>query len=256
MNYAWSITFALLWLASALVVLQADECQAKKSWAEVASAGSAGAIPTVPQNTWSWKQQKPSEPGVYSKLPLDAQVYSVRNVYDGDTLTLTDGRRVRLLGIDTPELEERQAFAVEAKHFTKDHCHKQEIYLSFDPKSDKQDRYGRLVANVWVQLEKASYLCVNEGLVASGLATVYLPTKESKPTNFKTLLKLQKLARQAKTGIWSTFSDYNVWVTKYGSAFHQRNCRHIAQSRGLRMLKASVATDEGLHPCRTCLADK
>ena len=44
----------------------------------------------------------------YPTLPSGAQAVSVRNVYDGDTLTLVDERRVRLLGIDTPEIKQKQ----------------------------------------------------------------------------------------------------------------------------------------------------
>lgn len=57
---------------------------------------------------------------IHSSLPNDAEQHTVRNVYDGDTLTLTDERRVRLLGIDTPEIKENQPYAEEAKAYTKD----------------------------------------------------------------------------------------------------------------------------------------
>jgi len=39
-------------------------------------------------------------------VPADAEVAYVRYVHDGDTLFLTDDRKVRLLGIDTPEVGE------------------------------------------------------------------------------------------------------------------------------------------------------
>ena len=75
-----------------------------------------------------------SESGaIYSSLPSGAEQYKVRNVYDGDTLTLIDERRVRLLGIDTPEIKEQQPFAQEAKAYTKDRCDKREIWLSYEP---------------------------------------------------------------------------------------------------------------------------
>ena len=57
---------------------------------------------------------------IHSSLPNDAEQHTVRNVYDGDTLTLKDERRVRLLGIDTPEIKENQPYAEEAKAYTKD----------------------------------------------------------------------------------------------------------------------------------------
>ena len=109
---------------------------------------------------------------IYKSLPNGAQKFQVRNVYDGDTLTLVDERRVRFLGIDTPELKEKQPFAEEAKEYTKARCHKKEIYLVIDG----EDHYGRLLCHVFVQ-EGNGYLCVNEGLVAQGYAYAYTPKR-------------------------------------------------------------------------------
>jgi endonuclease YncB( thermonuclease family) len=39
----------------------------------------------------------------------------VASVYDGDTLTLTDGQRVRLLQIDTPELGSGECYSRAAR---------------------------------------------------------------------------------------------------------------------------------------------
>ena len=220
----------------------------------------------VPQNKQQQQripqQQKPDSPitavvygkvsPVYEALPSGAEKYTVRNVYDGDTLTLVDERRVRFLGIDTPELKEKQPFAEEAKEYTKKLCHKKEIYLTYDGK--KEDHYGRLLAFVWVSTD-GGYLCVNEGIVAEGLAFTYIPDKDSKTKNFDRLISLQKQARVAKKGVWSRFKDYEVVATANGAAYHKRNCQHIAKTKNLTPMKASEATDKGLHPCRTCLAD-
>ncbi|NYF10077.1 endonuclease YncB(thermonuclease family) [Leifsonia sp. AK011] len=43
-------------------------------------------------------------PAVASVVPEGAQPATVEYVHDGDTLFLTDGRKVRLLGINTPEV--------------------------------------------------------------------------------------------------------------------------------------------------------
>ncbi len=44
------------------------------------------------------------------KLTQDYSYYPVQKVYDGDTVLLTDGRKIRLVGINTPEIEHpRQA---------------------------------------------------------------------------------------------------------------------------------------------------
>lgn len=194
-----------------------------------------------------------SSTAVYPELPSGAEQVSVRNVYDGDTLTLVDERRVRLLGIDTPEIKQKQPFAQEAKHYTKERCDKRDIWISFEPGQDKEDHYGRLLAFVWVK-EGDGYLCVNEGIVGAGLATVYTPNKNSKLHNWEKLLKLQESARQSSKGIWKDFQDMDVVKTANGSAYHKRSCEHISHVRNLTGLKASEAASQGLHPCRTCMA--
>jgi endonuclease YncB( thermonuclease family) len=191
---------------------------------------------------------------IYSQLPDGAEKHKVRNVYDGDTLTLTDERRVRFLGIDTPEVKEKQAFSQEAKAYTKDRCDRKEIWLSFEPNGDKTDHYGRLLAFVWVA-EGSGYLCVNEGIVAAGLASVYTPNKNKKLHNWDKLLALQSQAKNSQKGMWSTFQDYSVFKTANGAAYHKRSCEHLAKIHNLTELKASAAAEQGLHPCRTCLTD-
>lgn len=53
----------------------------------------------------------------------------------------------------------------------------------------------------------------------------------------------------------STFQDSVVVATPNGSAYHQRSCSHLSRSKNLLELNVSQAADQGLHPCRTCMAD-
>ena len=205
----------------------------------------SAAAPTTPSSGLS---------PVYPSLPRDAEQVPVRNVYDGDTLTLTDERRVRFLGVDTPEIKEKQPYAQEAKAYTKGLCDKKDIWISYEPGQEKQDHYGRLLCFVWVK-QGNGYLCVNEGLVHEGFANAYIPNKNSKLHNWDKLLKLQNQARSAKRGLWSSFQDATVYKTANGSAYHKRDCKHLEGIRNLTELKASEASAQGLHPCRTCLGD-
>jgi endonuclease YncB( thermonuclease family) len=188
----------------------------------------------------------------YKSLPPNADIVSVRNVYDGDTLTLTDGRRVRLMGIDAPEIKEKQACAEEAKNYTHKNCDKKEIWLSFEVNGDEEDRYGRMLCWVWVRAENNNgFLCVNEGIVAAGFASVYIPGKGTTSQKEK-LLKLQKMAREQGIGIWHGFKNSRVFTTAHGGAYHRQTCKHIAKSCNLIEIHAIEALDRGLSPCRTC----
>jgi len=190
---------------------------------------------------------------IHASLPDDAEKHTVRNVYDGDTLTLTDERRVRLLGIDTPEIKEQQPFAQEAKAYTKDHCDKREIWISYEPGGEKHDHYGRLLCFVWVA-SGDGFLCINEGIIENGFARAYHPGKGDHLHNWNTMIQLQSKARKEKIGIWANFKDLKVVKTANGSAYHKRSCQHLADVRNLTVIMASEATEKGLHPCRTCLS--
>jgi endonuclease YncB( thermonuclease family) len=209
---------------------------------------------------------------IYPSLPKAATKYHCRNVYDGDTLTLDDGMRVRFLGIDTPEMKENQAFSLEAKEYTKKYCHGKDVWLTFEESGGKgnelnKDHYGRILAFVWVPLDNnnksnpSQWLCINEGLIASGLAHAYSPSKTKKVHNHDKLLGLQRLARVHKCGQWKSFKDYNVTISPNGSAFHKcknkksttNDCKHLARSKSLSVIQASDAYDKGMHPCRNCL---
>jgi len=185
----------------------------------------------------------------YITLPEGAQKFRVRNVYDGDTLTLVDERRVRLLGIDTPEMKPPQPFSEEAKGYTKARCNKKEIWLLIDGK----DHYDRLLGHVFVRESNGQYLCINEGLVHEGFANAYIPRKNEKTFNWDKLLKLQSDARRLKRGVWRSFEDITVYKTANGSAYHKRSCSHLSNSRNLQEIQISKAADQGLHPCRTCM---
>mmetsp|Transcript_67388 Transcript_67388/g.99887 ORF Transcript_67388/g.99887 Transcript_67388/m.99887 type:complete len:226 (-) Transcript_67388:338-1015(-) len=220
------------------------------------SSSAAGAIQQPAMANENPPTKKRLSP-IYDKLPSGAEKHKVRNVYDGDTLTLVDERRVRFLAIDTPEIKEKQAFAQEAKMYTKNICDKKEIWLTFEPGHEREDHYGRLLAFVWVPAENGKgYLCVNEGIIEAGLACVYTTGKSKKLHNMDKILAMQKEARLAGRGLWSSFEDYSVVKTANGAVFHVRGCKHLRKSKNLIETKASMALDEGLHPCRTCLADK
>ena len=204
-----------------------------------------------PQPTGTTKNH--ANAAMYNALPSEYEIHRVVKVYDGDTITLQDKRRVRFLGIDTPELAERQPFAKEAKQYTEETCLGKDVFISFEPGSDKTDRYGRILAWIWVG-QNVGYLNLNEALVSQGYASVYTPGKK-KLQNYEKLIKLQSQAKQNKLGKWKEFKDFNVFKTRNGKAFHVRNCKHLAKSKKLDRLKASIAMNQGLHACRTCLPD-
>jgi micrococcal nuclease len=118
----------------------------------------------------------------------------IERIADGDTFTCRDGRRVRLIGIDTPEREQgesgRQARAALSRLAPAGTTVRLERDIA------PRDRYGRELAHVWV----GSRL-VNEALVLEGWAVLY-----TVPPNVKyagRLERAQKQARAAGAGLWA-----------------------------------------------------
>lgn len=120
---------------------------------------------------------------------FDAGVFRVISIHDGDTLTVStpDGDvRVRLLGIDAPELD--QPLGGKARRFL-DACAPETVYL--EPQG--QDLYGRMLAKVWSSA--ASIRSCNEQLIESGLAYAFM-------TESRKLLRVQDRAREEELGVW------------------------------------------------------
>ena len=78
--------------------------------------------------------------------------YTVKWVNDGDTIVLTNGKRVRYIGINSPEIDHdkqrAQPFGYAAKTFNKQMVLNRKIGLEFD--RERHDRYGRLLAYIFL----------------------------------------------------------------------------------------------------------
>jgi endonuclease YncB( thermonuclease family) len=67
----------------------------------------------------------------------------VASAHDGDTLTLTNGQRVRLLQIDTPELGSGECYSRAARTALVQRVPiLSSVRLEVDPRLDRVDRYG------------------------------------------------------------------------------------------------------------------
>lgn len=95
----------------------------------------------------------------------------VARVIDGDTIVLTDDTRVRVLGIDTPELHPKQCGGTQARDFTRAALPAgSEVVLTADFTQDDRDRYGRLLRYVTTPAGTD----LGHELLAAGWAKVYI----------------------------------------------------------------------------------
>ena len=82
----------------------------------------------------------------------NAKTFTCTRVVDGDTIILSNGERVRLIGVDTPETKHPnkpvQYFGKEASAFTKRMVEGKEVTLEYG--QQQRDKYGRLLAYVYL----------------------------------------------------------------------------------------------------------
>jgi micrococcal nuclease len=103
------------------------------------------------------------------------------NVVDGDTvdLIIDYGRRItqqdrfRLYGINTPE--RGQSGYQEATDFVKDRLHSMAKDLRVRTHLDKQDKYGRVLAEIYYHTPDGIWHDLNQELIVAGLAVAYYP---------------------------------------------------------------------------------
>jgi len=124
--------------------------------------------------------------------------YRVEKVFDGDTILLSNGQKIRFLGINTPEVAGRNKNAdvggEEAKAWLTSKIAHRKVRLEGDV--EKQDKYGRRLAYVFTEDKQH----LNLELVRRGLAAVNIY-----PPNLKyvdSLLVAQDHAEKAGLGIW------------------------------------------------------
>jgi len=166
---------------------------------------------------------------IFSNSVSDAKtLYTVQRVNDGVTIKLTDGMRIRFIGINAPEIEHKdlngkiiksEPFGNQARNYTKTLLNRKKVFLELD--KEKQDRYGRVLAYVF--LPDGTF--INKKLIEEGLAYC-LPDRKNNRYE-KTLLKVQKGAMRSGKGLWETLeriSKQKVIGNILSKRFHHLKC--------------------------------
>ena len=113
-------------------------------------------------------------------------------VIDGDTFETETGEKVRLIGINAPEISD--IFGQEAKQYLSYLIENKTVDLQADNISNDRDRYQRLLR--YVILDGVD---INKKIVSDGYAFAYLKYKFSKAIDYE---QAQLEARETNKGIW------------------------------------------------------
>ncbi len=130
------------------------------------------------------------------------ETITVKYNYDGDTLTLNDGRKIRLIGINTPERGRKgrpdEVLAQEAKQAVQStlqasHSRQKDVRLYLG--RERSDAYGRQLGHVFVDGQSLAATLLSQGLgwhveipPNVGLASCYAG--------------LEKKAKRQQKGLW------------------------------------------------------
>lgn len=148
---------------------------------------------TVTVSTVAGATSAPVSTNAPTSIPKD--IIQITNVIDGDTVRLADGKVVRLIGMDTPEIGTKSdCFGQEAYKRVNELL--QDQYVRLEKDVSETDRYNRLLRYIW----KGDEL-INETLVAQGYARVSTYPPDIKYQD--RFLAAERVARDANLGLWS-----------------------------------------------------
>lgn len=154
------------------------------------------------------------------------ETVQVSKVYDGDTLRLKDGRNVRIIGINTPELARDKSPAEPWSSQAKSALQQllsQDRRVKLRWGQEKRDRYGRLLSHVFLPNGDN----VSERLLSSGYALAL--TVPPNTWGWTCYARAEAIARSRKQRLWSD---------KYYQAIPTH--RLSPSSRGFRLVDGQV----------------
>lgn len=124
----------------------------------------------------------------------------IGQVVDGDTLRLTDGRLVRLVGINTPELgrdgRPAQPLAEKARREAKAWLGASRVWLE----AGGEDHYGRLLASVYRASDQRQ---LSEYLLTRGLGWQVVVPPNTHHADCQR--RAEQRARRASLGVWTRY---------------------------------------------------
>jgi micrococcal nuclease len=137
--------------------------------------------------------------GLVAGCAAPAEAQRVRQVIDGDTITVSGVGVVRLLGVDAPEktggYRESEPFGDAATRYMKGLLEGQDVRLEYD--GPRKDQYNRTLAYVWL----ADGRLANLEVIKAGYAETYRRFEYRLKSDF---FAAERDAKSARRGMWAS----------------------------------------------------
>lgn len=268
-----------------IITTGCDDTKSTTLQKPISSTTTSASIATTTPQAISSPIPSISSTNTVNSNKLNFQKVRVSRVVDGDTIETSDGKKIRLIGINTPESTTKtEQYGKEASNYTKSQLEGKEVYLEKDV--SETDKYGRLLRYVWLQqpetineesIRKHMY---NANLCLNGFAQVSTYPPDVKYAEH--LTKFTAEARNSNKGLWAINSNgttkgdnqkqttptqyttnktnsvvpvnsnvKTVYWTPNGKSYHYSSaCRTLARSKTI--LSGTLDESGKYDPCDVC----
>ena len=173
-------------------------------------------------------------------------------VVDGDTIYLDNGKKVRFVGVNTPERGVEGY--ITSKRFVQKLCLNKKVGLDID-NAKPTDKYGRTLAVIIVDGKN-----LNEMLLKEGLAEImYIPPSEFYPYNWadsSTPTPTSEYTYANTNQDDGSGSDSGSYIGNSNSGrFHKSTCKwgqKTAEHNRVYFNNRNEAISQGYVPCKVC----
>ena len=175
-------------------------------------------------------------------------------VVDGDTIYLDNGKKIRFVGVNTPERGVNGYIA--SKNFVQKLCLNKKVGIDIDDRKHN-DKYGRTLAVVIVDGKN-----VNEMLLKEGLAEImYIPPSEFYPYNWAgsnthVADSYTSSSSSSSSSHSSSSSGSGSYVANANTGkFHVSGCDSInkmSEKNKVFFSSRDQAINQGYVPCKRC----
>lgn len=196
-----------------------------------------------------------------SVLPFDGTMADnlrwgrVQKIIDGDTILLEDGRLIRYIGIDAPEIDHKQhvaePFGFKAQKVNARLVGDGRVRLEMG--KIPEDRYDRCLAFVYAQNGRM----INLELIGRGMAYYYPHPPNESPYDDH-FLSAQRQAMLQRIGIWELLPVMkgHIAANCRSMRFHAMSCPYARRIKSRNRVTLGSLWDafwNGYAPCTRCL---